>query len=307
MANTVEITFIICSYNRGDYLDDTLRSLLQFYPSGSQAEILVIDNNSTDHTNEVVQQHQDSLTKDDNPIRYIKETKQGLSHARNRGIREAKTPYVVFFDDDIRATKSLLTSWITFFSQYPNAVAAGGKIHVQFDDPRPSWMSHFLLPLLGHHDLGNSQKKYPPNKYPFGGNMGFQKSIFEEVGFFDTNLGRKGKSMNAGEEKELFRRIRNTGKEIYYHPKAFLYHRVDGQRLTTNYIKKQARGLGVSMNLQLHSVSIWKKLATWGAEIGKFLGSIPLAIYYTLRLKPSKATMLFKFRWWIWKGYIQSS
>lgn len=299
-------TFIICSYNRADYLDDTLASLLKGelnYPF----ELLIVDNNSEDETPEIVKKYQESVNKDDKPVRYIKETKQGLSHARNRGIEEATTPYVVFLDDDIRATESLIPAWVTFFDEYPNAIAAGGKINVQFDTPRPPWMSHFLLPLLGHHDLGSSFKTYPENKYPFGGNMGFKKEIFESVGLFDTALGRKGKSLNAGEEKELFRRIRENHDDIYYLPDAFLYHRVDAQRLTKDYIKKQALGLGQSMRLRLREVSTVSKIKNWLFEHIKLIGSVPLALGYLFILQPSKAVMLFQFRRWIWEGYFTSS
>lgn len=307
MTSRSKVTFIICSYNRADYLDDTLSSLLQNFPSDDSSTILVVDNNSTDHTAEVVRHHQNSLPRDENPIRYIKETKQGLSHARNRGIKEAETPYIVFLDDDIRATESLVPAWQTFFTNYPEAAAAGGKILIQFDDPRPSWMSYFLLPLLGHHDLGSSLQKYPNNKYPFGGNMGFKTKIFETVGLFDVDLGRKGESLNAGEEKELFKRIRDLGKNVYYLPDALLYHRVGTERLTMSYIRKQALGLGLSMRLQLKKATLREKITTWVLEWVKGVGSIPLGIYYCLGLNPSKAVMLFKFRWWIWKGYRQNS
>src|SRR5699024_4317301 len=232
LASHPQLTFIICSYNRADYLDDTLRSLLRHYPPGCQAELLVVDNNSTDDTAKVVRRHQDSSPKDEHPVRYIKEPIQGLSHARNRGIKEARAPYIVFLDDDIRVTPSLIPAWLSFFNDHPDDSAAGGKIHVQFDDPRPEWMSHFLLPLLGHHDLGNKRKQYPKGKYPFGGNMGFKRSIFDAVGTFNTELGRKGASLNAGEEKELFRRLRQLDVPIYYLPDAFLYHRVNADRLS---------------------------------------------------------------------------
>jgi len=307
MASAPQITFIICSYNRAGYLDDTLRSLLRHYPPGCKAELLVVDNNSTDDTAAVVRRHQDSLPKDEHPVRYIKEPIQGLSHARNRGIKEARTPYVVFLDDDIRATKTLIPAWISFFEEYPDAEAAGGKIHVQFDDPRPEWMSHFLLPLLGHHDLGNKRKQYPKGKYPFGGNMGFKRSIFDAAGIFNTELGRKGASLNAGEEKELFRRLRQLDASIHYLPDAFLYHRVNANRLTVEYIRKQALGLGQSMRLRLDDASTKKKSINWIMELAKLLASVPLAFFYLLKLQPAKAGMLFKFRRWIWKGYQQAS
>jgi len=300
MKNKPKITFIICTYNRSGYLEDSLRSLLKS-SCNRPIEFLVVDNNSTDETASVVKRYQ----KENKCIHYIKEPKQGLSHARNRGIREAQSPHIVFLDDDIRATSTLIPAWLAFFEEHPAAVAAGGKIHVQFDDPRPDWMSHFLLPLLGHHDLSHKRKAYPPNKYPFGGNMGFKKSIFTTIGFFDTDLGRKGKTLNAGEEKELFRRLRYKNENIYFLPDAFLYHRVNASRLTEQYIRKQALGLGQSMRLQLAEAGLFKKSTNSFVELGKWLASLLLGLGYCLIGQWPKATMLFKFRKWIAEGYFR--
>ncbi len=300
--NNPDVTFIICTYNRESYLDETLQSLFQPSPADLNIELLIIDNNSQDQTKQIVQKYKESNEKI--AIRYIREQKQGLSFARNRGIKEAGAQYIVFLDDDICATESLIPAWVSFFNNHPNAAAAGGKIHVRFDDQRPEWMSHFLLPLLGYHDLGNMFKKYPENKFPFGGNMGFKKSIFEETGLFNTDLGRKGSSLGATEEKELFRRLRARSKKIFYLPDAFLYHRVNKKRLTVETIRKQALGLGESMKLRLVNASAGQKALNWLSEFGKFVASVPLAIGYAALFKFSKAKMLLKFRLWIWEGYL---
>ncbi|MGM0545469.1 MAG: glycosyltransferase [Bacteroidota bacterium] len=302
MSSSPNITFIICTYNRADYLADTLQSLLQTDLSEYNAELLIIDNNSSDQTPQVV----DRFAKDGNPIRYIKETNQGLSFARNRGIKEAKASCLVFLDDDIRATKKLVPAWVSFFEKNPQPMAGGGKIHVQFDDPRPKWMSHFLLPLLGHHDLGNSPKRYPKNKYPFGGNMGFRKAIFEQFRNFDTELGRKGKQLKASEEKELFNRLKAKDIDIHYLPEAKLFHRANKQRLTKDYIRRQAVGLGQSIALQVDGNSI-EKIKQWVIELTKWAVSIGLILPYTLALQPAKAVMLLKFRKWIAEGYFSSN
>lgn len=303
MSDKPKVSFIICTYNRAHYLRDTLQSLARSAPAAGSYEILVIDNNSSDETPSVFREITESNP--DLELRYIKETQQGLSHARNRGIKKSNATHVVFLDDDIIASKSLITAWLAFFEEHPQAVAAGGRIHVQFDDPRPEWMSYFLLPLLGYHDLGSTHKTYPKNKYPFGGNMGFKKSVFEEIGLFNTELGRKGASLNAGEEKELFRRLRESATDIHYLPQAFLHHRVNKERLTVDYIRKQALGLGQSMRLRMAESSNGQFLANWLKEFGKLSASIPLALCYLLVLNPAKAKMLFQFRWWIWKGYFE--
>ncbi|WP_372637495.1 glycosyltransferase [Fodinibius sp.] len=303
MHNPPKVTFIICTYNRAGYLDDTLRSLKrQQHLPELPVEVLVVDNNATDATPQIVKRHQKSYPKDHNPIRYIKESNQGLSHARNRGIAEAAASCVVFLDDDIRATEMLMPAWLNFFETHPEAVAGGGKIHVQFDDPRPNWMSHFLLPLLGHHDLGNAPRTYPGNKYPFGGNMGFRKNIFDRLGTFDTNLGRMGNQLKASEEKEFFERLKAEGVAIQYLPQAMLYHRVDKGRLTEAYIRRQAVGLGQSIALQVEHKPV-SRIRKWILELGKCMATFALFLPYVISLQPAKGVMLIKFRKWIIDGY----
>jgi glycosyltransferase involved in cell wall biosynthesis len=296
------LSIIICTYNRAGYLFDTLQSLLRTNASSGQFEILIIDNNSTDHTPSVTPKIADRYP--DFRLKYIKEAKQGLSYARNCGIKEAAAPILLFLDDDITLHPGFIPAWIQFFKSHPNASGGGGKIHVQFDDPRPSWMSHFLLPLLGHHDLGNKMKRYPSNKYPFGGNMAFQKEIFDQYGAFNTNLGRKGSKLMAGEEKEFYGRLAGS-EQIYYLPDAFLWHRVNKQRLTKDFIKKQALGLGKSIAFQMQEISMPVKIWRLSAEIGKLMITILLCIGYSFRLQFPKARMLLKFRRWIWEGYRQ--
>jgi glycosyltransferase involved in cell wall biosynthesis len=293
---------IICTYNRAGYLRDTLQSLLQTNASPNQFEILIIDNNSTDKTPNVAQNTANQFP--DFRLKYIKETKQGLSHARNCGIRKASAPVLLFLDDDITVHPDFISLWVSFFENYPEASGGGGKIRVQFDDPRPDWMSYYLLPLLGHHDLGNSIKKYPAGKYPFGGNMAFHRKIFDKYGGFNANLGRKASKLIASEEKEFYRRLSDS-ENIYYLPNAFIYHRVNKQRLTKKFIKKQAVGLGQSIALQMENASISEKLWQISSEAGKFLATLILCAGYMLTFKFSKAEMLIRFRRWIWEGYRQ--
>ena len=300
MAESPFISIIICTYNRADYLRDSLHSLLPTPAASSLYEVMIIDNNSSDHTPAVVEEVIDEYP--NKHIRYIHETNQGLSHARNRGIKEARAPILLFLDDDINAHADFIPAWLNFFEHHPEAAGGGGKIHVQFDDSRPKWMSHFLLPLLGYHDLGNSIKPYPTGKYPFGGNMAVRREVFDQYGTFDTELGRKGQQLIASEEKEFYNRL--PGKEdICYVPKAWLRHRVNSKRLTTEYIRKQALGLGKSIAVQMQNASLGDKLRAMASELFKVMATIILCVGYSLILQFSKAGMLIKFRRWIWQGY----
>jgi glycosyltransferase involved in cell wall biosynthesis len=303
MAKSVFLSIIICTYNRASYLQDTLESLFDTDADHENFEIIIVDNNSTDRTKEITRAAAQNNPQFD--IRYCSETRQGLSHARNRGVAEASAPVLLFLDDDISAPAPFIASWISFFKNHPRASGGGGKIQVQFDAPRPPWMSHFLLPLLGHHNFGNHIKKYPTNKYPFGGNMAFRKEVFEQYGNFNTDLGRKGSNLTASEEKEFFQRLPDS-QLIYYLPDAFIHHRVDKKRLTKSYIKKQAVGLGTSIAIQQKEASIVCVFQQGAAEFLKFIATIFLGFGYGLLLRFSTAGMLLKFRWWIWKGYLEA-
>ncbi|WP_445666673.1 glycosyltransferase [Fodinibius sp. AD559] len=305
MGKASGISFVICTYNRAQYLQDTLQSLLENEADPDRFELLIVDNNSSDETPDIAHTFIDTYPNHD--IQYIKEPQQGLSFARNRGIKEAKNPIITFLDDDISTDIDFINNWLHFFDTYPNAQCAGGKIEVQFDDPRPHWMSHFLLPLLGHHDWGDRIKKYKRHRYPFGGNMAFKRSVFDEYGFFDTELGRKGNQLKASEEKEFFQRLKNANTDIYYVPNANLYHRVDKQRLTKEYIKRQALGLGQSIALQLKEKTVADKFVKGAGEIFKMIITLGLFLPYTLTFQLSKAVMLIKFRKWIIEGYLSVS
>lgn len=305
MAKASGISFVICTYNRAQYLKDTLHSLLENEADPDRFEVLIVDNNSSDETPDIAHTYIDNYPNHD--IQYVKEPQQGLSSARNRGIKEAKYPIITFLDDDISTDIDFINNWLHFFDTHPNAQCAGGKIEVQFDDSRPHWMSHFLLPLLGHHDLGGRIKKYKRHRYPFGGNMAFKRSVFDQHGFFDTELGRKGDQLKASEEKEFFQRLKKTNTDIYYVPNAMLYHRVDKQRLTKEYIKRQAIGLGQSIALQLQDKAMTDKFIKSISEVFKMIITLGLFLPYTLTFQLSKAVMLIKFRKWIIEGYLSVS
>jgi glycosyltransferase involved in cell wall biosynthesis len=80
---------------------------MQVATKGLRWEIIVVDNNSTDNTFNIVKEFKKNSKV---PVKYVKEEKQGLSHARNRGIRESKGRHIAFIDDDALAD----CNWIIY-------------------------------------------------------------------------------------------------------------------------------------------------------------------------------------------------
>lgn len=115
------ISIIIPTYNRADYVGNTLDSFLnQSYPK-EEYEIIVCDNHSTDHTREVIKRYERS-----GRVRYLYEERQGAHYARNKAAKEAKGEILYFTDDDIVADYNCLKELISVFESNENVGCAGG-------------------------------------------------------------------------------------------------------------------------------------------------------------------------------------
>jgi glycosyltransferase involved in cell wall biosynthesis len=90
------ISVCICTYNRSESLRRTLESLAR-QNNIDLGEVLIVDNNCTDGTAEVVESFRERL-----PIRLVTESQQGLAHARNRAAAEFRGGVLLFTDDDVR-------------------------------------------------------------------------------------------------------------------------------------------------------------------------------------------------------------
>ncbi|MGB0049836.1 MAG: glycosyltransferase family A protein, partial [Terriglobales bacterium] len=95
----MKITVILCSYNRCQLLAEALESVAaSTLPESVEWEVLVVDNNSTDRTREVVE---DFRHRYPGRFRYVFEPRPGKSFALNTGVREAHGDVLAFTDDDV--------------------------------------------------------------------------------------------------------------------------------------------------------------------------------------------------------------
>ena len=299
MKQTPTITIAICTYNRADYLADTLRDLAtQNRPE--LFTILVVDNNSDDDTEAIC-----SRFRDEHPgirFNYVKEQQQGLSYARNRAMQESMTDWVLFIDDDVIVPPHFAGVAAAFVSEQDEPCCAGGRIFVKFDDAEPDWIPSALMPMFGHHDLGDRRREYPATNFPRGGNMLIHKSVMDDAGEFDPQLGRSGSGLAGSEEKAFFEKARRHGVTLWYLPDLNLWHRISKKRLEHSYLKKQSIGIGRSERLRLDE-NRSKILLKTLSEFGKLGVSLLLSLWYLLRLKPKAAKFILDFRVWVMKGF----
>ncbi len=259
----VSVSVIVCTYNRAESLRDTLKSLMAQRVENVEYEVIVVDNNSKDQTKDVV-------TTFNGKVRYLFEYKQGLSYARNTGIKEAKGDVIAFTDDDVIVDSGWVEAiWKCFHETA--ALAVGGKIERLWHCERPDWLTEELTGPLIVQDLGPVRKKWDQkNRHMIGANMAFNRALFEKYGFFKEELGRRGDELIGGEDRELFRRLFEANIPIFYEPKAVVHHKIEKERLTKEYMRKwfwdvgKTLGHGVERKwyhiLTVAPLWLWKKL-----------------------------------------------
>lgn len=230
------ISLVITTYNRAALLGKALESVARSkIDNPLQVEVVVIDNNSTDHTREAV----DGVRAHGFPfeLRYVLEQHQGLSHARNRGAHEASGTYVAYMDDDQLIDEHYL-SRIEGVFQRTQATCAGGPVLYYNKSELPYWVSP-LLENTGQTWYGDKVKVLgPADGMLQGGNMVFNRGELIRIGGYDTKLGRAGDSLMAGEEDDLQNRLHAANKTVVYDPGLVQYHYLAPVRLTKRYWRR---------------------------------------------------------------------
>jgi glucosyl-dolichyl phosphate glucuronosyltransferase len=294
------LSVIICTYNRERFLAESLISVAnQHYPDDSY-ELILINNASTDSTAQIAIDFAKNYPQV--PFHCFMETNQGLSHARNRGIAEAQGDVLVFIDDDIRLNPGYLSEISKFYKDNLSAMSTGNTIIPDYINKEPEWMCVYLAPLVGYHAWSKTVVQYSGKRFPVGASMAFRKEVFQKIGGFNTELGRKGKVLAGNEEKDMFFRMRSAGMNCWFLPHVVLYHIIDDLRLTEEYVRKQATGVGLSERIRIRNSGAGEWLLKITSEVFKSLATIVLSVGYALKGQFPKSRMLLKFRFWVWKG-----
>jgi glycosyltransferase involved in cell wall biosynthesis len=299
----IMLSIIICTYNRDKYLYNALKNIAENDFPHEKYEIILINNNSTDNTEAECKRFQVNFSFIN--FRYFIEFKQGLSHARNRGITEAKGFFLAFLDDDSFVKKDYLENLEKNLKLYPDILAYGGKITPQFESGKaPAWLSKWTYSLVSAIDMGDKSVLFKNDKYPIGANMGVSKNGVNATGFFNPQLGRNQKNLLAGEEKDFFYRLKKQKGDIRYFPDIEVEHVIPESRTTKEYIKRMGLGIGQSEKLRTFSFSRKSYFKRLCLELIKWAASIILCIGFILKLQPSKGMILLVFRRYVTKGLL---
>jgi glucosyl-dolichyl phosphate glucuronosyltransferase len=232
----MNITVIVCTFNRSDLLPIALESIAASEMSPHMTwEILVADNSSNDGTRAVV----DGFMRcHPGRFRYVVEPCQGKSNALNTAIAAAKGDVLAFADDDVTVHPQWLSRLTAPVVNGP-WVGSGGRVIAQWKSAAPDWLDpeSWMVPgpiVQFDRDLQAGRL----NETPVGTNMAFRKSMFERYGGFRADLGPRPGSEIRNEDSEFARRLLQAGEPLFYEPSAIVYHPVPENRLRKDYFLK---------------------------------------------------------------------
>jgi glycosyltransferase involved in cell wall biosynthesis len=297
-------SIIVCTYNRDKYLYGALQCIAENgYPTDAY-EIVLVNNMSTDNTESECQRFQNDYPTVE--FRYFVETQQGLSFARNRGIKESRGEILLFLDDDSYIQPNYLINLQHQLETFPNADAFGGKIDPVFESGEPpKWLSKWNYSWVSAIDMGDKVCPFEGKAFPIGANMGISKTMLSKIGVFNTELGRSKKNLMGGEEKDLFERIRQQGGNIYYFPDVVVQHVIPPSRTTKDYVKRLGEGVGRSERIRTLGKSKWKYLKRLFSELVKWGGTTVLWLGFALKGQFEKGNILFTFRRRVTSGLLK--
>jgi glycosyltransferase involved in cell wall biosynthesis len=265
-----QISAIICTHNRDQYLGAAIDSLLN-QDFDHDFEVVVIDNASSDRTREVVE------ARLPNPrLKYIYEPVTGLSVARNRGALESKSQILAYLDDDAVASPQWLRVLYQAYQENQKLGVAGGKVTLLWADGMapPTWLSENLAGNLGAYDLGSSIKYIDePGLTPRGLNYSIRREFLEQIGGFDLNLGRVGKNLLSNEELRTTELALELGWRVAYLPEALVAHNVAPERVKRSWFLSRGWWQGISecYREQLAGRAGWGQLSRGGERLARGL------------------------------------
>jgi len=243
MTSNMRLTVGVCTWNRSSLLRQALEQMTRLLiPPGVDWELLVVNNNCTDATDEVIASFSSRL-----PIRRLFESMPGKSNALNLAVREARGEYILWTDDDTLVDENWFAAYVKAFQRWPEAAFFGGPIRPWFAVPPPAWLDQAWPQVAGAYairDLGEQALLFDGgDRIPYGANFVVRMREQREY-LYDPRLGLSPGSSLRGEEVQVLHALHAAGYEGWWVPDASVRHYIPPERMTIRYLRHYYFGCG---------------------------------------------------------------
>jgi glycosyltransferase involved in cell wall biosynthesis len=237
-AGVARVSLIICTKNRIGFLRETLSHLLpRLHDLERLLEVLVVDNDSTDGTSEMLS----ALSMQWSKLRYVFCREAGLSRARNKAISLAEGEILIWTDDDLIIGENWMERLLEPIDR-GEAECVVGRIEIAAH-LRRDWMKPF-------HRLWLAENIHPLKPQLIGANMAIRKDCFGNGFFFDPATGPG--ALGYMDDTLLGMRLQKSGKRIAYCDDAKVTHHFGSERLHRSYWIRTAKAAGRSTAYVAH-------------------------------------------------------
>lgn len=245
----MKVSVIITTYNRAKIIPMCMDSLIaQNFPR-EDFEIIIINNNSTDNTEEVIEKYIE-----ENPetnIKYYYVPRPGQVYARQIGILAAKNEILSFTDDDGILSPEWLKEIVRVFEMREDVVGVAGKINIRWDETPPEWIYEYEN-YLGKLDYGD-KIKFEVGMYMNAGNLSIKKNKLIEVGGFNPEM--IGDWLVGDGETGLWMRLKKNKCLIGWTPFALMEHyQIAKKNATPEDIKRRFMNNGICIPYNIFAI-----------------------------------------------------
>lgn len=233
------VSVIICCYNSANNILSVLEHIELQQRVSFQLEVIVVNNNSKDDTDTLV----NNFIKETNlDVKLVFESKPGLMYAREKGLQESKYEFIQFCDDDNLLSPNYILNVYNILNDDPSVGACGGKGIALVENKKPIWFKKYSRAYAVGSQLKN------PQDHLYGAGMAIRYSALKNVydkGFKSFLTGRKGGFLLAGDDGELVLALLLRGYKIIATDEIYFHHIIPKERLSVEYLIKLHVGFGM--------------------------------------------------------------
>lgn len=242
-STAIDITLLVCTYNRGSDLREMLETALAQETDGAFTyEILVVDNNSTDDTRSVVEEF---ISREYNNLRYLFESRQGKSYALNTGLDAVRGDIFTICDDDFILPKDWLKNILAAFSAHPEVSFVSGKVLPAWQGEQPSWLTPEHWSAIALTDYGENEFYTDENNQLCLLACSFRMADIKAIDGYNPKLGVTKNLVGGTEDLDVLKRLWKSGRKGIYLPHIWFHHKVTPDRYTKKYHRRWHTGHGV--------------------------------------------------------------